>query len=480
LSFSEEELAQRGAMGFGEADYPSELELRGARFPLKYRFAPGEPDDGVSIRVPVGALQAVVGEALEWSVPGFFPLACEQWLKSLPKSKRKQLAPVPDKVQEMVPLLLRPERYRQGRLPVALAQVVQDLFAVRIEAGDWDRERLDPHLLMNVQVVDGDDRVLAQGRNLETLKEQFASQVRSRVEQGAAAALERSDITRFPDDLTLADTMVLEDEGGKVVAYPALVDRGDHVDVRLLATEAEQQRARPRGYARLALLHLGQTARYLKKRAEGERELGLHFAPLGTARELYDELLRGAVWYCCFAERPLPRTAAAFDERIQTCKGKLAEQFEATLAQLRLVLAKRFEVARLMRSLSSPAFAEALADAQGQLERLVPADVLAVTPQRYLAEIPRYLDALGYRLQHLQGRVQKDRELCGVVHGFETRLERLRRAAGLLEADFQRLRFAVEELRIGLFAEPLGTRGKVSAKRLNGDFLQLERELGLV
>ena len=480
LFFTEAELAQHGGFGTSEDDYPAELELRGARFPLKYRFAPGEQDDGISLRMPVGALQAVVGEALEWSVPGFFPLVCEQWLKSLPKGKRKLLAPVPDKVQELVPRLLRSERYRQGRLPVALAQVVQELFAVRIEAGDWDRERLDPHLLMNVQVVDGDGRVLAQGRDLNALKAQFASQVRSRVEQGVSAELEQTGLSRFPGELTLEDTLVLDDEGGKVVAYPALVDQGDHVDVKLMATEAEQHRARPRGYARLALLQLGQTARFLKRRAEGEREMGLQFALLGPAQVLYDELLRGAAWYCFFAERPLPRTAAAFNERIQACKGDLAEQFESTLRQLRLVLAKRFEIAKLIQSLDSPAFAAALADAETQLERLVPADVLAVTPRRYLDEIPRYLEALGYRLQHLQGRVPKDRELCAVVHGFEARLQRLRGASGLDEKDFMRLRFAVEELRIALFAEPLGTRGKVSPKRLDKDFLQHERQLGLV
>jgi ATP-dependent helicase HrpA len=480
LFFSEAELAQRGGLDFGAGDYPPELTLRGATLPLKYRFAPGEVDDGISIRVPVGALQAVVGEALEWSVPGFFPLVCEQWLKSLPKSKRKLLAPVPDKVLELTPLLLRPDRYRQGRLAVALAQVVQELYAVRIEAGDWDRERIDPHLRINVQVVDAQGELLAQSRDLESLKERFASAVRSRVEEGVRTELEPSNLSQFPADLTLTDTLVLDDHGGKVVVYPALVDQGDHVDVKLLPTEAEQRLAKPRGYARLALLQLGQTARYLKKQAERERDMGLHFAALGSARELYDELLRGAAWYCFFAGRPLPRTEEEFTARVQSQRGELSGVFDTTLAQLRRVLAKRFEIAKLLQSLSSPAFAHAIADAEGQLARLVPANVLAVTPEAYLGELPRYLDALEYRLRHLQGRVQKDREMCGVARDFEKRLERLRGASGIEEGEFARLRFAVEELRIALFAEPLGTRGKVSPKRLDKDFLTLERELGVV
>src|SRR5690606_21374887 len=218
------------------------------------------------------------------------------WLKSLPKSKRRLLAPVPDKVSEMLPLLLRADRYRQGRLPVALAQVVRDLYGVGIAADDWDRSRIDPHLLMNVQVLDADGRVLAQGRDAEALKAQFSEAVRSRVEAGLAEESERRGLTRFPDDLVLEPTVVLNDGAGQVVAYPALVDQGDHVDLRLVTSEAEQREANHRGYPRLALLTLGSTGRYLRKQAERERELGLHYAPLGSAVQLQDELLRASVW----------------------------------------------------------------------------------------------------------------------------------------------------------------------------------------
>jgi ATP-dependent helicase HrpA len=479
LCFSEAELTAQGDVRTPEEDYPSQLTLRGTAFSLKYRFAPGEPDDGISIRVPVGALPAVVSEALEWSVPGFFPAVCEQWLKSLPKATRRLLAPVPDKVREMLPLLLREDRYRQGRLPVALAQAALDLFRVRIDADDWDRSRLDPHLLINVQVLDGEGRVLAQGRDADALKARFAEQVRSRVERGFANDIEQTELTRFPEDVTLADTLLLEDNGAEVVVYPALVDRGGHVDLRLLASADEQRQANARGYARLALLHVAQTARYLKKQVERERDLGLHYASLGSARQLHDELLRGAAWHCFFAREPLPRTAAAFDERIRARKGRLTEVFEGTVEVLRLILARRFVIARRISELASPAYQDALADAGRQLERLVPAGVLSLTPQAYLDHLPRYLDGLEYRLEHLQGKVHKDRDLRAVIGDFEARLERLAGAVALDDEAFQRLRFAVEELRIALFAEPLGTRGKMSPKRLDRDFLSLERELGL-
>jgi ATP-dependent helicase HrpA len=299
------------------------------------------------------------------------------------------------------------------------------------------------------------------------------------VTEGTGGGREREGLTRFPDDVALEDVVVLDDGRGQVVAYPALVDAGDHVDVRLLPTQSEQHRANARGYARLALLSVGQSARHLKKRADREHELGLHFATLGTAAELQDALLRGAAWYCFFEGRPLPATAAEFTERVNACKRELTAVFEATLTAMREILARRFEVARTLERLSSPAFAEAVADAQAQLARLVPADLLAVTPRAWLAEIPRYLDALAYRFEHLQGKVHKDREAIAVAQSFEVRLAALNAASGVAESGVSRLRFAVEELRVALFAAPLGTRGKVSAKRLDREFLEQERDLGL-
>lgn len=479
LFFTEADLTRPDAGPVGEADFPSALTLRGAALPLKYRFAPGTEDDGISIQVPLGALPALVPEALEWSVPGFFPQVCEQWLRSLPKRKRRLLAPVPDRVEELAPLLLRSDRYRQGRLPVALAQAVADRFDVRIDADDWDRSRIEPHLLMNVQVLGEDGQVLAQGRDLAALQSRFAGQARSRVRAGAGEAWQRPELDRFPDDVTIDGPVTLSEAGDTVVAYPALVDRQDHVDLVVLPSEREQRIANARGYARLALLSLGQTTRHLKKRAEREKNLGLHYAPLGTAAELRDELLRGAAWYCFFADRPLPADERAFSARLAAHKGELAGVFESVLTDLRTILEKRFEVARRLDELNSPAFADAVADARARLAGLVPADVLSRTPLARLADLPRYLDALRYRIDHLQGKVGRDRELCAVTDAFEARLARLATMDAVPEGEYQALRFGLEELRVALFAEPLGTRGKISPKRLDRDFQALERELGL-
>ena len=213
LFFTELELTAKPEVSFGESDYPAQLKLQDAAYRLKYRFAPGEPDDGVSIEVPLGLLSALVSEALEWSVPGFFPAVCEQWLKSLPKSKRRHLAPVPEKVEALLPLLTREGGYRQGKLAAALAKALGDIYGLQIDATDWDRSRIDPHLLMNVKVVGLEGELLDQSRDLDLLKARFAAELESRLQRGLPSDLERPALTRFPDDAQLPGSTVLEDAG---------------------------------------------------------------------------------------------------------------------------------------------------------------------------------------------------------------------------------------------------------------------------
>jgi ATP-dependent helicase HrpA len=408
----------------------------------------------VSIRVPIGLLEAVDETALEWSVPGFLPLVCEQWLRALPKARRRPLAPLPEKVEAIMALLARPDRYRQGRLTTALGQAIRELYGVVATAEDWDRSRVDPHLLINVQVLDEAGAVVAQGRDAAELKRRFAERLQRRMGAGLRERAELHGLDAFPDGVDPTASLLVDDDAGPVAAYPALVDGGDHVDLRLFPSVQAQAEANRRGYARLALLRQGATPRMLRKQLDRERELGLQYASLGSARDLHENLLLGIAWYCFFEDRPLPACAAEFDRRIDAHRGELGRWYERILAVVRPVLAARFDLVRLMDGLTSPAFAPVVADA-------------------------RYLEALHYRLTHLQGRVQRDEEGRRVVAGFAVRLARLREQPGLEGPAWYRLRYALEELRVALFAEPLGTRGKISPQRLDREFLDAERALGL-
>lgn len=478
LYFSREQLLQSRDGRSPETDFPSSLTLRGVELPLKYRFAPGEADDGVNLQVDVGALESLVPEALDWHVPGYFEAVCEQWLRTLPKAKRRRLAPLPDRLPEITARLRRPDRYRQGRLATALAEVLKDLYQLEVDAADWDVARLEAHLRINVQVRDGDGRLLAQSRDAAALKAEFAAEAAARVSAQRGGDRERTGLLTFPD-APLEDRVELREGGGRVLAYPALVDRGRHVDLALLPTAAARDRANRDGYARLALLRLGQTTRYLKKRLDRWPQLGLHYATLGDAAELTDELLRAAAWNCCFEGRPLPRSDAAFALRLDECRGEIADTFERLLEAFAAVLRERFELVRELDAATSPAYADAVADIRGWLERLVPPQLLSQRSLERLAELPDYLAAARYRLANLQGKVGRDAEHSRVLAKLQERLDRLAGVAAADGARLAELQDQLERLRVALFAQPLAGRVKVSPKRCDRALRDYERELGL-
>ena len=139
--------------------------LGGLSLSLSYRFAPGQQDDGITVTIPAGVLQSISAQSLEWSVPGGVVTVLEHWLRTLPKAKRKTLAPLPEKPETLTARLLRPETYRQGRLLSVLATLLSDLYRLQVGAEDWDVERIPEHLRLCCKVVDEKGSVLALGRD---------------------------------------------------------------------------------------------------------------------------------------------------------------------------------------------------------------------------------------------------------------------------------------------------------------------------
>ena len=372
LRMTEADLMTRTDAGVPDTDFPPVLRIDGLELPLRYRFAPGEPDDGVSVRVDLGVLPHLRPGPLDWLVPGFFEQKCVELLKALPKSVRRRLAPVPDKAREMTAVLLRPDRYRQGGLLAALAERVEGDYGVAIGASDWRPEAVTPFLRMNVQVRGAKGRVVDQDRDLPSLQ----ARLLGRVERGAEAARERYErrgLTAFPED-GVPETLTVDGRAGRVLAYPALRDDGDRVDLVLLTHRSSQHATNRRGYSRMALLSDRRRTRRLRRDIEAERTMALHYATLGTHARLVDELLLAAAWTCFFAGRPLPTAAPEFEAALDAGAGRLASTCGELVAASRAILARRFDAAREVLALESPAFRASREDMAAHLERLVPPD----------------------------------------------------------------------------------------------------------
>ena len=425
LVMREADVLARTDAAVADADFPPVLRLEGLELPLKYRFAPGEPDDGVSVRVDLGVLPHLRQGPLDWLVPGFFEQKCAELIKALPKSVRRRLAPVPDKARAMSAVLLRPERYRQGGLLAALAERIEGDYGVAVGPGDWRPEAISPFLRLNVQVRGARGRVVDQDRDLAALQ----GRLLARVERGAAAAregYEQRGLTAFPED-GVPDTLTLDGRAGRVLAYPALRDDGDRVDLVLLTHRSSQRATNRRGYSRMALLADGRRTRRLRREIEGERTMALHYATLGSRQRLVDEFLVASAWTCFFARAALPTTAESFRQALAQEDGRLASTCRELVEAGREILARRFDAVRGCSALDSPAFRASREDIAAHIARLVPPDFPNRIPLERMEHVPRYLRAITHRATHLQGRVRRDQEAMEEAAGWQARLDALAR-----------------------------------------------------
>ena len=481
LLMSPADVRQSGTASQSEQDYPGELLLGDLRLQLKYRFAPGEPDDGVNVIVPLGLLAGLVPEPFEWLVPGMLEARAEAMVRTLPKRIRRKLAPVPDHVNAVLPVLLSPAVFRSGKLTDALADALNQQFGVVITPADWGLERLDTHLQVNFQVRGKRGKRLGQGRNLRDLQAQLLADSFAAGAQ-ARAELEQSSLTAFPDAGVPARRHLRR--GGEQLVYPALQDNGDTVALVMCADPARADALNRSGYPRLARISDRQAQRYLLKQLRGNRQLGLYYASFGTSKELEDRVLNHLYWKNYFEEGPLPRQPREFAERLTERTPGLVRAYLDYEERLVSALRSRFEIVRQLESMTSKAYVAAVADVREQLDDLFGAGYPEGKPWERFAATPGYLRGISYRLEHLQGRVDKD--LAGIKLLRNAR-ERLIRAAAAISGqsqgadsdEIEALWVAREQWRLALFAEPLALHQGMSNKKFSTRLASLETRLGL-
>ena len=468
LAMTEADFLAGAAEAVRPEDFPTRLRCGGADLALAYKFAPGEVDDGVSLRVSPAQFAELDGDLADWLVPGLFEDKCVALARALPKTLRRQLAPIAEQARTVAAALLGAATYRRGPLPAALSAAMLAKHGVAVPVGAWRLDAVPPHLRLNVQVRQG-RRVLDQDRNLAALRERLVGcaarslgSVRQVYEQRGLVAFPPQGV---PSSLTLDDGHL---------AYPVLVDRGTGVDLLLQSSPAGREPRNRAAYARLAVLAQAALGRRLRSAAAGDATLSATPAPFADRAEAADAVLLAAAWQAHFAGEPLPTDAAGFEARL--ARGGLAAAFEATLADVRLILAQRGAVAIALAALEGPAYAPSRDDMEAQLAEIAGVDFQAATPGERRRDLLRYLEGMAMRLARLPGRVRQDRQGMAAVAPWQRRLEALRDIAA--EADFTALRWLLQEFRIATFAQGLGTGEKVSPKRLEARFDAVEAAAG--
>ncbi|MCR9279951.1 MAG: ATP-dependent RNA helicase HrpA [Pseudomonadaceae bacterium] len=462
----------------GEQDFPSEMSLGDLRLALSYAFAPGSAEDGVSLLVPVGVLPALTLRHTEWLVPGLLEPLTQAWLRTLPKRLRRQMTPLPDYLPGIVSRLQK--RYGEGRLPSALSEVLRDEVGATVTASDWDIDRIPPELCMRVCVINSDGKIESASRSLESLQQQYSDQTAQATGQ-AKATLEIENLAHYPKDGLPEEQLIASNSGtasgGESIVYPAIDSANGQLSYRLLRTADEAAAANRRGFPALALTRLAKAHRQMRRQIASEKTLGLHYAGLGDSSTLTEQICRAATWACLFENHDLPRTESAFDSACKQRAGQLMTVFAEMLGEVAGVLSDRFELVRSLADNNSPAFAPACADIEKQLKLLVPGDFMEQTPLSRLRDLRRYMAGHRYRLEHLQGKVDRDQQNQIVIAKLDSRVFELSRV--LSDDEALDIRFGLQEVRLGLFAEPLQSRKGFSVKRFDKQLAAAEREHAL-
>jgi ATP-dependent helicase HrpA len=455
--------------------YPDELKLYGARLPLVYRFDPREDDDGLTVTIPVVLLPQVDPGVFDWIIPGWLVEKVSLLLDSLPKSLRKQIGSSQIVAREMAPDLCPFE----GPMLPALAEVILARYGVRVPPDAWRKEEVPEYLTLLCRVVDEDGKELARSRDMAALRERFAFAARQAWESVPKSAWSKSGLKSW-DIGELPESVRVRSGASTVLAYPALIDREDSVELQLMEAPDTAEAATRAGLRRLFLLQLRTSQRQLGQLASGALDAGalaavVRGARLQVGQRAVDEVF-GLVDAATF-----PRDKATFHRRLEEGRRALPEAL-ASLDRVAVEIASEYQktstALKALLAAKAGKSKASLDDLQGQLDRLIPPDLLATCPRDRLKHVPRYLKAIQVRLQRLPLDPQKDEAKAapvGKVWQDFVKHEPLLRARGQEAEKLDEVRWLIEEWRVQVFAPELKTPVTVSEKRVTELWSGLKR-----
>ncbi|MEU2877764.1 ATP-dependent RNA helicase HrpA [Streptomyces sp. NPDC007070] len=473
LDFEREMLIRESAEAVTKADYPDSWRQGNLKFRVTYQFEPGADADGVTVHIPLQVLNQVTDEGFDWQIPGLREEVVTELIRSLPKPIRRNYVPAPNFAKRFldtaVPL--------QEPLTLTMARELKRMVGVPFEAEDFDWSKVPDHLKITFRIVDERRRKLAEDKDLEALKLRLRPKARKALSQAAAAtaertggeALERTGLT----DWTIGSlTRIFETRraGQPVKAYPALVDDGDTVSVRLFDTEAEQAEAMWKGTRRLILRNIPvNPAKFASEKLTNQQKLALSANPHGSIQALFDDCAMAA------ADRLIGEFGGpAWDEEsyrklYDKVRAEIVDLTVRTVGQVQQVLAAWQACERRLKAVRSPALLPNLTDVRAQLDALVKPGFVTEAGIRRLPDLMRYLVAVDRRLQQMPTNVQRDTTRMEKVHEMRDEyawlLEQLPQGRPVPQ-QVRDIRWMIEELRVSYFAHALGTAYPVSDKRI--------------
>ena len=522
LFLNREELMRHEAAGVTTELFPKTMNVTGIEMGLSYHFEPGSPRDGVTLAVPLFALNQIPLERAAWLVPGMLKEKVHLLLKSLPQKLRRHCVPLPDYAARFVDRINAAGVFGRGDLIDVLIADVRAETGVNVLTGDFKLETLPAHLFMNFKVIDEHGRQLDMGRNLATLQAELGMQARESFQKMAEAAPAAVGAMRpavatpaawgkgkapsTPAPAAAASAPQGKGKGGNapanaavnasapaaapavsqhtgltswsfgelpelleikqgkltLIGFPALVDKGTHCDIEVFDDPNVAARTHRVGLRRLFVLQLKDQLKFAEKNIPGLQQMGMQFMAVGSQEELRDQIIQKAIDIACLQD-PLPHDAASFNKRKDEGKGRIGLLINEIARLVGSILAEFHGMPKRLNGLPQAV----AADMQAQLQGLVHKRFIADNEYSQLAHFPRYLKAMNVRLEKLRGNPSRDAQSMAEWQNAASQWQRISRQPGKnLDPRMTEFRWMLEELRVSLFAQELRTPMPVSAKRL--------------
>ena len=491
LEFRREDIAP-GAPAADEAAFPDRLRVGEQAFALAYRFAPGEDDDGVTVTIPLDVLVDLDPGRFEWLVPGMLEDKVLALLRALPKSLRRAVMPLAGVAREFI----AGTHVRDGSLHEALARFLDRTRGVCVPRDAWSPDRLrrvlPAHRLMRFEVTDRDGTVLGRSRRLDEIERRLTGRSGRLGHPGRRAGVASGRGERGYAAWTFGAVPVeAEDRAGEGSGpvFPALRDVGSGVVVEHFQARTAAERSHRGGLVRLFSLAVRREARECLRALSGIDEICLLHATIasppdwidapralperpvsGTGAEARADLVERAVARVFVRPAGAIREPGRFEAVLAAGRHEFAGGLAAVCGEALAILRAARAVRQLLDAPDLHAPPESLADARRQLDGLVHHGFLAATPEEAFASLPRYLAALRVRLEKLgRGGANDERRLAGVLP-LQRRLESRAldtRARGRRDPELSRHRWMLEEYRVSVFAQELGTAFSISRKKLD-------------
>jgi len=471
LFLTREELMRHAAAHVTEALFPEKVAMAGTELPLRYRFAPGQPQDGLTLTVPLALLNQIDPGRLSWLVPGMIREKVTFLLKALPKAMRNRLAPLPDSVTaflEAVP-------YGGEPLTGALRSWLRARLGEAPPADAWDDLALPAHLEVEIRVLDAAQSELSAGRDLARLRAQLGEAAQLSFAE-AGPPLERRG-QRTWDFGDLPESLTSVKQGQRITGYPALVDEGDSVSITLQDTRETAVVAMRAGIVRLIRIALKDVLARHEKGGAGFAQAALQLRTTIPTDALLADVMTAICDRAFVGDDPLPRSEKAFAEQVKRARTRLPAVAEGAFRLLGIIAGAHYALTQHLGA-SAPALSRLAGEVRSRRDGLVYPGFFRETPWAQVAEVPRYLTALDRRLGKFGANPARDaRHAESVARWWERYRERLvnNRKAGRVEPALEGFRWLLEELQVSLFAQELKTPFPVSYRRVEKAWAELGR-----